>query len=571
MLSAARLIAHPSGTLPTSRLAIENHSSSEMPVADQNSSIRLDHKATLACLQPTRHQRIYDMVACAGMDVSDWANYANGKKSPASNPKYCYEWAFRADNLVVLNIWHSSLGYDDLGLICHLNLRTFSSAVERAQDMPWLSRESKLVWSRRARRMDLVFQHAAKNRLPVRVVICDGKMNDLAAGDTEPDEVKARLLDPAVWSVESYDFDSGDLRLRRHADEVRAPVDHIAASALRADWIEWMKSEASLEDWKNAARGIRDHFMGWPEGGLFRCFPKKEKDGTYWVEVQKPLPGLHLIAFMLRRDVAPPTVSLRVWVNDDYPDVYRRFELAPSFALSGRSTARYLKRRPPSNFNAQLPVGVTLTGVEMTVDCSFMGRPGADALAALFNSFSQYAVDCHSGVFEVVQDGPAGEAAVSSRTDPWDEDEANLAQIEAMDLSHTEKLVLAKARINQSSYRKKLLERWGRKCSITGFSQVDYLVASHILPWSKCESAKDRWSPDNGLLLPPGIDLAFELGDVSFDDRGKILLSKRGLHLDAQIALGLRPTFVIRDFYDYPGIGVYLRLHREMHKVRLGI
>jgi hypothetical protein len=37
-----------------------------------------------------------DLVAAAGIDVSDWANFEGGQQKAASNPKYCYDWAFVA-------------------------------------------------------------------------------------------------------------------------------------------------------------------------------------------------------------------------------------------------------------------------------------------------------------------------------------------------------------------------------------------------------------------------------------------------------------------------------------------
>lgn len=40
-------------------------------------------------LKPTTKMRVYDSVAMAGIDVSDWHNISS-KRTPAQNPKYCY-------------------------------------------------------------------------------------------------------------------------------------------------------------------------------------------------------------------------------------------------------------------------------------------------------------------------------------------------------------------------------------------------------------------------------------------------------------------------------------------------
>lgn len=305
-----------------------------MPSANSATVIPSIHTDTVASLRPTRHHRVYDMVGQAGMDVSDWANYANGAKAPASNPKYCYEWAYRSNELVVLNIWHASLSDDERGVKCDLNLRKFASAVEKAQDMPWLPQESKLVWARRARSMDLVLQHADFKKLPVRVVVCDGKMSDFAAGDTKADEVKARRLDSAVWMVESYDKLDGETRLRRIAGTDQSPTDINAFELSKAAWNVWMQSSLSLQDWNDAAAGVKDLFPGWPEGGISKSFPKEE-EGAYWVQIQKPLPGVHLIGFTINLTDTHPKVSLRVWVNDEHPGVYDLFARAKRFRMSG--------------------------------------------------------------------------------------------------------------------------------------------------------------------------------------------------------------------------------------------
>ena len=43
---------------------------------------------SLSDLKPTKKFLVMNLLADAGFDVSDWANYDG--KHPASNPKYCY-------------------------------------------------------------------------------------------------------------------------------------------------------------------------------------------------------------------------------------------------------------------------------------------------------------------------------------------------------------------------------------------------------------------------------------------------------------------------------------------------
>jgi 5-methylcytosine-specific restriction protein A len=45
--------------------------------------------STLSEILPTTPRRLIDLVKAAGVDVSDWGNFAGGEKNAARNPKYC--------------------------------------------------------------------------------------------------------------------------------------------------------------------------------------------------------------------------------------------------------------------------------------------------------------------------------------------------------------------------------------------------------------------------------------------------------------------------------------------------
>ncbi|MGI6782350.1 MAG: HNH endonuclease [Acholeplasmataceae bacterium] len=63
------------------------------------------------------------------------------------------------------------------------------------------------------------------------------------------------------------------------------------------------------------------------------------------------------------------------------------------------------------------------------------------------------------------------------------------------------------------------------KCCITGISTSDFLVASHIVPWSK--DANNRINLKNGLCLSSLLDKAFDKRYISFDDNFKIIVSEK--------------------------------------------
>lgn len=90
-------------------------------------------------------------------------------------------------------------------------------------------------------------------------------------------------------------------------------------------------------------------------------------------------------------------------------------------------------------------------------------------------------------------------------------------------LSSTTKQEMLKVRIGQQRFRKLVLDMWGHKCAITGAAQ--FITASHIKPWSVSDNS-ERLDPFNGLPLSPVYDKAFDVGLISFDDEGKILISK---------------------------------------------
>ena len=91
------------------------------------------------------------------------------------------------------------------------------------------------------------------------------------------------------------------------------------------------------------------------------------------------------------------------------------------------------------------------------------------------------------------------------------------------DLKGYEREALIKARVNQSVYRNHLIEKYG-KCCLCGVKQTEFLVASHIKPWSKSDN-KEKVDTENGLLLCPNHDKLFDSGYISFDDNGNIMIS----------------------------------------------
>jgi hypothetical protein len=110
-------------------------------------------------------------------------------------------------------------------------------------------------------------------------------------------------------------------------------------------------------------------------------------------------------------------------------------------------------------------------------------------------------------------------------------------EIEAVDsnTSGIESYAERKQRSNQYVFRHKMINYW-RGCSVTGVRFVDFLVASHIKPWSKC-SEQDKLSKYNGLLLIAPLDFLFDSYHLTFDDNGNGVLSRKGKALCSQFGI----------------------------------
>lgn len=164
---------------------------------------------SLQDIKPFERHRVIDLVHEAGVDVSDWTNFREGPRPEraASNPKYCYEWAFiEHGKVVVLNLWHKEMQEQD-GVIFHsANIRQFGVGMG-AMGRPNLEM--------RAARLDLALQTAVRDRLPVRVIVLDGDIRDAENPESEASRVQNRLLDPEPWSVTSYDLMTGGSTLTR--------------------------------------------------------------------------------------------------------------------------------------------------------------------------------------------------------------------------------------------------------------------------------------------------------------------------------------------------------------------
>jgi len=110
----------------------------------------------------------------------------------------------------------------------------------------------------------------------------------------------------------------------------------------------------------------------------------------------------------------------------------------------------------------------------------------------------------------------------------------------------TERRGLVTSRVGQGAYRKRIIHRWEYECAVTGFTNPEVLIASHIKPWSQSDSY-ERLDVNNGILLSPVYDALFDKHFISFENSGKIILSDE-IEMDAFRKIGVNGAEIIKRF-----------------------
>lgn len=124
--------------------------------------------------------------------------------------------------------------------------------------------------------------------------------------------------------------------------------------------------------------------------------------------------------------------------------------------------------------------------------------------------------------------------------------------------NETERKGLVTSRVGQGAYRKRIIHRWEYKCAVTGFGELDVLVASHIVPW-KDATDNERLDVHNGILLSPTYDALFDRHYITFENNGKIVLTE-AIEVQAFQKIGVTGKETIRTLSDYNH--AYLEKHR---------
>lgn len=169
---------------------------------------------------------------------------------------------------------------------------------------------------------------------------------------------------------------------------------------------------------------------------------------------------------------------------------------------------------------------------------------------------------------------PAGELAKASRGEmlkdprlvaspaaPVKEWEDHIqAEILRSPIDTTEKRALITARVGQGRFKDNVRSR-ENFCRITGVSNGNHLIGSHIKPW-RHSSNDERLDGENGLLLTPSIDHLFDRGHISFKNNGSLLISPSA-DRESLAKMGVRDedSVIIKPFSQ--GQQRHLEFHRD--------
>lgn len=91
----------------------------------------------------------------------------------------------------------------------------------------------------------------------------------------------------------------------------------------------------------------------------------------------------------------------------------------------------------------------------------------------------------------------------------------------------------------QRAFARAVKKNYGFKCAVTGISTVEFLVASHIVPWAVDESI--RLDPSNGICLSTLIDRAFDTGFLTIDTNYIVHVDLGRISSDKELSAALAP------------------------------
>lgn len=122
-----------------------------------------------------------------------------------------------------------------------------------------------------------------------------------------------------------------------------------------------------------------------------------------------------------------------------------------------------------------------------------------------------------------------------------------------------------KVRTVQGEFRDGLFKTIPSICPVCGFEYKNFLIASHIKPYAKCEDTYDAMNPNNGLLMCPICDKLFESANyMTIDYRNGNVIYDESLDKEKDFKY-LHGKILPINYYDCERKH-YLKWHNEEYK-----
>lgn len=141
----------------------------------------------------------------------------------------------------------------------------------------------------------------------------------------------------------------------------------------------------------------------------------------------------------------------------------------------------------------------------------------------------------------------------------WEEHELEQLMVDDS-LESTTRNAVVLARRGQGLFKQRVLQV-EQKCRVTGVDRIEHLRASHCKPWRDSNNA-ERLDGSNGLLLTPTVDHLFDRGFISFEAKGRLLISPV-VHQDSLRKMGIEPSAKINVGAFNVDQEKFLQFHRE--------
>ena len=166
-------------------------------------------------------------------------------------------------------------------------------------------------------------------------------------------------------------------------------------------------------------------------------------------------------------------------------------------------------------------------------------------LAAISESLG-HALLAMTGADEIADVGKPANTDLAEITTPDILEDIHRVEVDDT-LTVTQRLQVAKARVGQGLFRKRVIVLDGA-CRVTGVSDPRVLVASHIKPWREASNS-ERLDGNNGILLSPHVDALFDEELLSFEDDGQMLVHP-SLSPDVLYRWSIDPALRVEAFRD---------------------